>query len=252
MPELFPRQALFSPNYQRVSKQSDTTDLLSERRGHDWKALPTYYDRSVMVMEGKVCTVAIALQERRAYYPPLCAGSNGEGESLLSFTVMMHFKWDVPIIHQWTVIAAEWALALAGMPGVVGESRRRVPACFYADGLNERRAGFERPREGAAGHMTNSSQSEGTSRRPRDVRLWSIISRQLPRPSGSEPRRPITADGKSEAGTAGASGHPWKSGVFLRERHLQRKGLCFGVRGLSMFGGANVEVPVAVHVSLVE
>lgn len=61
VPELFPRQALFSPNYQRVSKQSDTTDLLSERRGHDWKALPTYYDRSVMVMEGKVCTVAIAL-----------------------------------------------------------------------------------------------------------------------------------------------------------------------------------------------
>lgn len=30
VPELFPRQALFSPNYQRVSKQSDTTDLLSE------------------------------------------------------------------------------------------------------------------------------------------------------------------------------------------------------------------------------
>lgn len=45
--------SLISPNYQRVRKQSDTTDLLSESCGHDWKALPAYYDRSVMVMEGK-------------------------------------------------------------------------------------------------------------------------------------------------------------------------------------------------------
>lgn len=45
--------SLISPNYQRVCKQSDTTDLLSESCGHDWKALPAYYDRSVMVMEGK-------------------------------------------------------------------------------------------------------------------------------------------------------------------------------------------------------
>lgn len=45
--------SLIPPNYQRVSKQSDTTDLLLESRGHDWKALPAYYDRSAMVMEGK-------------------------------------------------------------------------------------------------------------------------------------------------------------------------------------------------------
>lgn len=82
-----------------MSKQSDTTDLLSESCGHDWKALPTYYDRSVMVMEEKVCTVVIALQERLAYYPLLCASSNGEGEGILSVMVMMHFKWVVPIIY---------------------------------------------------------------------------------------------------------------------------------------------------------
>lgn len=143
VPELFPRQALFffPPNYQRVSKQSDTTDLLSESCGHDWKALPTYYDRSVMVMEGKVCTVAIALQERRAYYPPLRAGSNGEGEGILSFTVMMHFKWDMPIIYHWKVIAGErtlWALLI--MPGVWLEKAgvQRIAACFYGDGWSQR------------------------------------------------------------------------------------------------------------------
>lgn len=102
-----------------MSKQSDTTDLLSESCGHDWKALPTYYDRSVMVMEGKVCTVAIALLERRAYYPPLYAGSNGEEKAILSFTVMMHFKWDMPIIYHWKVIAGERTFgALVIMPGV--------------------------------------------------------------------------------------------------------------------------------------
>lgn len=142
VPELFPRQALFfSPNYQRVSKQSDTTDLLSESCGHDCKALPTYYDRSVMVMEGEVCTVVIALQERRAYYPPLCAGSNGEGEAILSFTVMMHFKWDMPIIYHWKVIAGERTPgALLLMPGDCLEKAgvQRNPACFYADGWNER------------------------------------------------------------------------------------------------------------------
>lgn len=141
----FLAKPFFSPNYQRVSKQSDTTDLLSESCGHDWKALPTYYDRSVMVMEGKVCTVVIALQERRAYYPPLCAGSNGEGEGMLSFTVMMHFKWDMPIIYHWKVIAAErmlWALLI--MPGVWLEKAgvQRIPACFYGDGWSERRTGL--------------------------------------------------------------------------------------------------------------
>lgn len=50
---ILPLPSLISPNYQRVSKQSDTTDLLSQSRGHDWKALPAYYDRSVMVMEAK-------------------------------------------------------------------------------------------------------------------------------------------------------------------------------------------------------
>ncbi|CAB1430513.1 unnamed protein product [Pleuronectes platessa] len=44
---------LTSPNYQRVSKQSDMTDLLSESCGHDWKALPAYYDRSVIAREEK-------------------------------------------------------------------------------------------------------------------------------------------------------------------------------------------------------
>lgn len=117
VPELFLRQALFSPNYQRVSKQSDTTDLLPESCGHDWEALPTYYDRSVMVMEAKVCSVVIALQERRAYYPPLCAASNGEGEGILSFTVMMHFKWNMPIIYHWKVIGAGALRALVLMPG---------------------------------------------------------------------------------------------------------------------------------------
>lgn len=68
-------------------------------------------------MEGKVCTVAIAVQERRAYYPPRRAGSNGEGEAIPSFTVMMHFKWVVPVIYHWKVIAGERALwALLVMP----------------------------------------------------------------------------------------------------------------------------------------
>lgn len=147
VPELFPRQALFSPNYQRVSKQSDTTDLLSERRGHDWKALPTYYDRSVMVMEGKVCTVAIALQERRAYYPPRRAGSNGEGEGILSFTPMMHFKWDMPIIYHWKVIAAECAPgsghnARKWLEEAGGQMIQRVPVRFYGDGWGARRGGL--------------------------------------------------------------------------------------------------------------
>lgn len=39
--------------------------------------------------------MAIALQERIAYYPPLCGGSNGEREGILSVMVMMHFKWVV-------------------------------------------------------------------------------------------------------------------------------------------------------------
>lgn len=94
-----------------------------------------------MVMEGKVCTVAIALQERRAYYPPLCAGSNGEGEGILSFTVMMHFKWDKPIIHHWKVIAAEsapWALAVMPGSGWRKTGFRRVPAWFSSDGWDGR------------------------------------------------------------------------------------------------------------------
>lgn len=45
--------SLIPPNYQRVSKQCDTADLLVEGGGHDWKALPAYYDRSVMVMGRK-------------------------------------------------------------------------------------------------------------------------------------------------------------------------------------------------------
>lgn len=35
-----------------------------------------------------------------AYYPPLCGGSNGGGEGILSVMVMMHFKWALPFIHQ--------------------------------------------------------------------------------------------------------------------------------------------------------
>lgn len=55
----------------------------------------------------KVCTVAIAQQEWIAYYPPLCIGSNGEREGILSVMVMMHFEWVVPIIYQWMIMAGE-------------------------------------------------------------------------------------------------------------------------------------------------
>lgn len=124
---LFPSPGLISPNYQRVSKHPDMTDLLSESCGHDWKALPAYYDRSVMVMEGKVCTVAIAPQERIAYYPPLRGGSNGEGEGILSVMVMMHFKWIAPIIYQWTIMAGGsilWVTVV--MPGKWRKGPRRI------------------------------------------------------------------------------------------------------------------------------
>ena len=59
--------------------------------------------------------MAIALQERIAYYPPLCAGSNGEREGILSVMVMMHFKWAVPIIYQWMIMAGEsilWVMVI--------------------------------------------------------------------------------------------------------------------------------------------
>lgn len=197
-----------------MSKQSDTTDLLSESCGHDCKALPTYYDRSVMVMEGEVCTVVIALQERRAYYPPLCAGSNGEGEAILSFTVMMHFKWDMPIIYHWKVIAGERTPgALLLMLGDCLEKAgvQRNPACFYADGWNERGAALQKasaPREGAAGlhgqHEPGRTKAS-TQPLPRShAPSRSIISSQL---AGS--------GGGDGAATASALGRPWKKNVFL-------------------------------------
>lgn len=37
--------------------------------------------------------MAIAQREWIAYYPPLCIGSNGEREGILSVMVMMHFEW---------------------------------------------------------------------------------------------------------------------------------------------------------------
>lgn len=48
--------------------------------------------------------MVIAPQERIAYYPPLCSGSNGETEGILSVMVMMHFEWVVPIIYQWMIM----------------------------------------------------------------------------------------------------------------------------------------------------
>lgn len=77
--------------------------------------------------------MVIALQERRAYYPPLCAGSNGEGEGILSFTVMMHFKWDMPFIYHWKVIAGGrtlWALAVMPGEGLEKAGVQRIPAWF--------------------------------------------------------------------------------------------------------------------------
>lgn len=75
--------SLISPNYQRVSKQYDMTDLLSESCGHDCEALSAYYDRSVMVIEGKSvpwrqhlrsaqpiilhCVVVVMVRQRASY-----------------------------------------------------------------------------------------------------------------------------------------------------------------------------------------
>lgn len=51
--------------------------------------------------------MAVAPQERIAYYPPLCGGSNGEREGILSVMVIMHFEWVVPVIYQWMLMAGQ-------------------------------------------------------------------------------------------------------------------------------------------------
>lgn len=85
--------------------------------------------------------MAIAVQERRAYYPPRRAGSNGEGEAIPSFTVMMHFKWDVPVIYHWKLIAGERALwALLVMPADWLE-KRACGGCQAGFLLMDRRRG---------------------------------------------------------------------------------------------------------------
>lgn len=93
----------------------------------------------------KVCTVAIALQERIAYYPPLCAGSNGEREGILSVMVMMHFKWSLPIIYQWMIMAREGEHPLGyshDAREMVKRSVQRVPPWFRGDRLNEGAGAF--------------------------------------------------------------------------------------------------------------
>ncbi len=85
--------------------------------------------------------MAIALQEWIAYYPPLCGGSNGEREGILSVMVMMQFEWVVPIIYQWMIMAGEsipWVVAM--MPRKWCKGLRRIYSVqlwFYGDRLNE-------------------------------------------------------------------------------------------------------------------
>lgn len=59
--------------------------------------------------------MAIAPREWIAHYPPLCGGSNGEREGILSVMVMMHFEWIVLIIYPWMIMAGEsilWVMVL--------------------------------------------------------------------------------------------------------------------------------------------
>lgn len=72
------------------------------------------------------------LQERIAYYPPLCGGRNGEREGILSVMVMMHFKWLVPIIYQWMIMAGEsilWVTVMMPKKIVKGGLCRIHSAC---------------------------------------------------------------------------------------------------------------------------
>lgn len=90
--------------------------------------------------------MAIALQERIAYYPPLCGGSNGEREGILSVMVMMHFKWVVPIIYQWMDNGTRehplgYSHDAKEMVKRSVQSIQRAPAWFYGDRLNEGSAG---------------------------------------------------------------------------------------------------------------
>lgn len=90
--------------------------------------------------------MAIALQERIAYYPPLCGGSNGEREGILSVMVMMHFKWWVPIIYHWLDNGTgEHPLGYSrdakAMAKRSVKSIQHVLSWLYGDGLNEGSAG---------------------------------------------------------------------------------------------------------------
>lgn len=86
--------------------------------------------------------MAIALQERIAYYPPQCGGSNGEREGILSVMVMMQFEWVVPIIYQWMIMAGERIPLGCGhdakeMVQRSAQNIQSVPLWFYGDRLNE-------------------------------------------------------------------------------------------------------------------
>lgn len=77
--------------------------------------------------------MAIALQEWIAYYPPLCGGSNGEREGILSVMVMMHFKWAVNIIHQPMIMAGESTLCGHDANEMVKKGLCRVHSVCHHD-----------------------------------------------------------------------------------------------------------------------